>query len=84
MKNVTTPQDIHPAVEELILLLKERGQAKISSILEHRMHEVAWTSASELHEELRNVFCEAISKSDVTPEIVEQMKKLIAVIEKEG
>ena len=83
MKNVSTIQDVYPAVEELVLLLKEEGHIELSCTLEHRMHEVSWTTASELYEELRNVLCDAISKSDITHEVSEQMKKLIAVIKKE-
>ena len=84
MRNVSTIQDIYPAVEELILLLKEREHTKISSVLEHRMHEVSWTSASELYEELRNILCNAISNSDVAHEIKEQMRTLVTVIDKGG
>jgi len=84
MKNITTIQDVYPAVEELIPLLKEQGYTELSCILEHRMHEVTWTSASELYEELRDVLCDAMSKFDTTDEIGYQMKKLVAVIEAEG
>jgi len=84
MKNISTIQDIYPAIEELIPFLREQGYTELSCILEHRMYEVAWTSATELHEELRDVLCDAMSKFDFTNEIGKQMKKLVAIIEAES
>jgi hypothetical protein len=43
-------------VEDLILKLRRDGAGRIAAILDHRMHKIAWTSASELLEELRAVF----------------------------
>jgi len=48
MKPVRTVEDLYPAIEELIAELKASGESKLSTILDHRMHRIAWTARSEL------------------------------------
>lgn len=52
---VRAPEDPYPMVEDLIVRLRRDGASRLAAILDHRMHKVAWTSASELLEELRTV-----------------------------
>lgn len=52
---VRSPEDLYPIVEDLILRLKRDGATRLAAMLDHRMHKVAWTTASELLEELRAV-----------------------------
>jgi len=52
---VRAPEDLYPMVEDLIVRLRRDGASRLAAILDHRMHKVAWTSASELLEELRTV-----------------------------
>lgn len=60
MKQIQTIEDIYPAIEELIAELKLANHSKLAGILHHRMHQVAWTSRSELFEELQSVLMEAL------------------------
>jgi len=60
MKPVRTVEDLYPAIEELIAELKASGESKLSTILDHRMHRIAWTARSELFDELREVFRKAL------------------------
>ena len=52
---VRSPEDLYLLVEDLIIRLERDGETRLSAILDHRMHKVAWTSASELREELKRV-----------------------------
>jgi hypothetical protein len=64
--NITTPSmilraldDLYAAVEELIVELNSVDRAKLASALSYRLHNVAWTTSSELLEELRSLLTEA-------------------------
>ena len=46
-------------IDVLVEQLKVDGNEKLANILDHRLHRVAWTSGSELREELKNVLSEA-------------------------
>ena len=62
-KIITTMQttnDIYPAVEKLIIQLKEYPASNLSVILDHRMHKVAWTTGGELIEELYRVLTSSL------------------------
>lgn len=79
---VRSPEDLYPFVEDLILKLTRSGAAKLAAILDHRMHKVAWTSASELLEELRGVLEKADRKVEpVAEEIETEIAEIIASIE---
>lgn len=60
MKQIQTVEDVYPAIEDLIAELKPTNHSKLATILHHRMHQVAWTSRSELFEELQNVLTQAL------------------------
>jgi len=79
MIQIQSPDDIYPAVEELIELLKQHPTSKLSAILDHRMHKVAWTARDELLEELRSVLTKARS-DEFDADILAQVDRLILVI----
>jgi len=79
MIQIQSPDDIYPAVEELIELLKQHPTSKLSAILDHRMHKVAWTAGDELLEELRSVLTKARS-DEFDADILAQVDRLILVI----
>lgn len=80
MIQIQSPDDIYPAVEELIELLKQHPTSKLSAILDHRMHKVAWTAGDELLEELRSVLTKARSDEAFDADILAQVDRLIVVI----
>ena len=55
MIRIQSSDDIYPAIEELIILLKNQPASKLSAIIDHRMHKVSWTTRNELLEEIHNV-----------------------------
>ena len=63
MKQIQTIEDVYPAIEELIAELKLGSRSHLADILHHRMHLVAWTTASELLEELHCVLGEALQSA---------------------
>jgi hypothetical protein len=55
MISIQTAEDIYPAVEELSERLKSHPTSKLSAVLDHGMHKVAWTAGDELLEEFHKV-----------------------------
>ena len=53
-----TRDPLYASIEELISALKYAGAEQLASILHHRMYTVAWTSRSELLDELHDVLTE--------------------------
>lgn len=83
MISIQTAEDVYPAVEELIKRLKSHPTSKLSAILDHRMHKVAWTTGDELFEELQKVLTGALNESDLFDlEERAQMDQLLGVIKK--
>ena len=81
MRPVRTIEDVYPALEELSLELKATGSARLQAILDHRMHQVAWTTRSEF-EELHNILTGALGSGELTlPEALrQQMERVLDVI----
>ena len=54
MITIVNIDDVYPAVEELIVMLKSRADTNLGAIFDHRMHSVHWTTRAELLGELRS------------------------------
>ena len=80
MIEVRTYKDIYPAIEELIDDLRCAGFDESATILSHRMHEVAWTTGSELWAELVRVLSdlEATENSRLSPPLAAQVRAILA------
>jgi uncharacterized membrane-anchored protein YjiN (DUF445 family) len=65
MLKIQTEEDIYPALDELIDELKTDGHSRLAAILNHRMRNVAWTTRSELFEELRNILTKALESNEI-------------------
>jgi hypothetical protein len=65
---------IYTEVDNLILELKKQKCELLANILDHRLHRVAWTSGSELREELRKV----LAKADCSDPILTKKIKIIS------
>ena len=84
MQIVNTIQDVYPAIEEVILLLNNDRHKEFSVKLDHRMHQVSWTSSSELLEELKDIIkCALLVVVDMDKELVKQMECIVKIIELE-
>jgi len=64
-------------------VLETGNQSKLAAILHHRMHQVAWTTRTELLEELQNVFMKALqSETESLPEPIRiQIQRMLQVID---
>ena len=80
MIQIQSIDDIYPAVEELIELLKRDRTSMLSAILDHRMRRVAWTTGDELLEELRFVLTKARGNEVFDADILAQIDRLVLVI----
>ncbi|HUV63272.1 MAG TPA: hypothetical protein VMW24_05195 [Sedimentisphaerales bacterium] len=82
MIDVKSVQDVYPAIEELIPVLEQLGYRDVSCKLDHRIHKVCWTSATELFEELGKLLRGVnSSKLDIGPDLQKNLERLLAVIE---
>ena len=84
MIKVNKTKDIYPAIDELIKVLAQKNEQKISDILYHRIYKVSWTSRSELFEELQSILKDFFQKkgSDIDKLIADQIESIIKTIEK--
>jgi len=81
MIKVTTVDDIYPAVDELVIGLRASGQVRLANILHHRMHQVAWTTRSELFTELGNVLRHAMeADKNICGSEREQVERIMHVL----
>jgi hypothetical protein len=75
--DIRKPEDLYPLVEDLIIRLGKEGDIRLSAILDHRMHKVAWTSSSELLEELKRVLGGELSnQGEVSPPTYSLLKQV--------
>jgi hypothetical protein len=79
---IETTKDVYPAIEELIQRLSSHPKSRLSAILNHRMHKVAWTAGDELLEELHKVLASELVNQSVQfdPEVRMQIERLLVVI----
>lgn len=77
-------EDIYPALDELISELALAGDSRLAAILHHRLHVVAWTTSSELYEEIQRIFAEPLRRDDpsLPQRLKEQIKTILSVIGK--
>lgn len=77
---ITKIENLYPAIEKLISDLRSNGQTQLADILNHRMHEVAWTTGSELLEELTKILSQALRDSNLSQSLNAQIKQIIFVV----
>ena len=83
MKQIQTTEEVYPAIEELIAELKLGSHSKLAAILHHRMHQVAWTTRSELFEELQSVLTKALEcETSLATPLRDQVHQVLTVVEK--
>jgi hypothetical protein len=76
------PKDVYPAVVELTTELNSLGVSQLAAGLHFRMHQVAWTTGSEFHEEPMAYLGEALEPpgADLPEPIARQMRRIVEVI----
>lgn len=60
MTTINSLNDLYAEIDRLIGKLKSAGHVRLADILFHRLHKVAWTSGSELQDELTRILEEAL------------------------
>jgi hypothetical protein len=84
MIEITKIEDVYPAIDELIKVLAQKNEQRVSDILDHRMYKVSWTSSGELFEELQGVLKNFLQekRSDLDNLIVGQIEEILKTIER--
>jgi hypothetical protein len=84
MVDVKSADDVYPALKELIPLLEGAGETRLATVLSHRLYGVAWTTRSELFEELLNVIRGAVSATRATmrDDLRHQLGQVASVIQR--
>ncbi len=76
-------QAIYQEMDALAAELKAGGAAELAQTIDHRVHKIAWTSRSELLEELRNVLADALDKSNCSAPIREKLLGGLVAVDRE-
>jgi len=82
MKQIQTIEDVYSALDEMAGELQAAGQSRLAAILHHRLHQVAWTTRSELLEELHKLLTNALdSNQEELPLLLrQQIERILLVI----
>ena len=73
MRQVQSVEDVYPALDDVVVELRAAGTSQLAGVLHHRMHQVSWTSRSELFGELQRVLTEALeADAEKLPRLLEQ------------
>lgn len=85
MMKIHSVEDVYPALDEIIAHLRTAGQAGLASLLHQRLHEIAWTTRSELIEELHSVLTQALKadRAHLPDSVAQQMEQVLRAIENE-
>lgn len=84
MIKITKIEDVYAAIDELIKVLAQKNEQRVSDILDHRMYKVSWTSSSELFEELQGILRNFLQekRSNLDNLIVGQIEEILKTIER--
>jgi hypothetical protein len=82
MKNIDSINDLYAEVDKLIAKLKSSRNARLADALQYRLHKVAWTSGSELLDELATLLEEAARDGDrnLESELQQDIKVILGAI----
>ncbi len=82
MKSINTVDELYRAIDELIIELSAAGYSALADILNHRLHKVAWTTGSELLEELQKILSDTLRAQETTlpTDIVCRVSELLRII----
>ena len=70
--------EIYRSLDGLVVSLREAGYSKLAATIQYRLHKIAWTTRSELFEELEVVLGRALASDGA--EMPEALKRRIAQI----
>jgi hypothetical protein len=76
-------EEVYARVDQLAVDLKAAGVGKLAAVLDHRLHKVAWTTQSELLEELRKILSriDCSERESLPKPLAESVKALLSSVE---
>jgi hypothetical protein len=82
MTQINTISDLYGEVNKLISKLKSSGHARLAAVLFQRLHEVAWTSGSELLDQLATILREAAqdNSENLAPALQQDVTDILTAI----
>lgn len=82
MTRINTTGELYAEVDRLIANLRSVGRPRLADVLNVRVHEVAWTSGSELMEELEKVLVEALqpTSESLEPRMRQDIENILEAI----
>lgn len=82
MINIENINDIYPALEELMVFFEKNDQKYISSIIQHRLHKVKWTTRNELFDEISKVLSDYVrmNRGNLDVAINNQINRILDII----
>ncbi len=83
MRDVNTPDDVYPAIDELVSELNLLGKTDLAAKLAHRVHKVAWTTRAELFGELRKVLG-GVGQTGLPPQMGWQVRALMNALDRDS
>jgi predicted nucleic acid-binding Zn-ribbon protein len=72
--------DIYSDIKDLIQSLRSIGDMELSSVLDHRMTKVSWTSNSELLEEILDIMKKYQEREDSSNSVLDKIRALETTI----
>ena len=83
MEKYNSNQDFYNHIDEFVVRLDQSNYAGYAKKLHHRLHDVAWTTTSELFGELKEIFKELlVTQPAVSKEMQNDLKHFISTIDK--
>ena len=74
--------NIYKKLNQLIKELRSSGKIRLADILDHRTNKVAWTTSSELFDEIRNILEkeQKTNAAELSENLKDQIKTLLQSI----
>jgi hypothetical protein len=82
MTRINTVSELYGEMDKIVSKLKSSGHARLAAILFQRLHEVAWTTGSELLDELATILREAVqgNSENLTPALLQDVTDILSAI----
>ena len=82
MAQIENVDDLYTEVDKLIAELRGSGHDRLAAVLFHRLHGVAWTSGSELLDELATILKEATQSSSgkLAPDLRQHVEDILSAL----
>jgi hypothetical protein len=78
-KSLIKSEDIFELLNQLISALKAKEKTHLAEILDHRINKIAWTTSSEMFEEIRSILSKQLqtNEAELSESLKDQMNDLL-------